>query len=92
MKDEIGRALNAYRNIKKMLDQIPEHLWHVFLPDSVDELAMLEADILAQKKRDVQRNKVMALQKQCGFMLRPNEPLDEVIARAKKHGLKDDSF
>jgi hypothetical protein len=91
-KNDILGALDSYPNVKVMLKGISRQLWYIFLPDNVDDLAMLEADILAQKKRDVERNKVMAIQNLCGFMLHPNEPLREVIVQAKKEGLSEDDL
>ena len=80
------------RNLKAMLDGLPEELLYIFIPESDDEMAMLEADILAQQKRDLERNRVMAIQKICGFALRPNESLRDVVARAKRAGLSEDEF
>jgi len=80
------------RNLKSVLEGIPKELWYIFLPESEDDMAMLEADILAQQKRDLERNKVMAIQKICGFMLRPNESLRDVVAQAKRAGLSEDEF
>lgn len=80
------------RYLKLMLDGIPRELWYIFLPESEDDMAMLEADILAQEKRDLERNRVMAIQKICGFALRPNESLRDVVARAKQAGLSEDEF
>lgn len=90
MKKDIRGTLDSYPNVRAMLDGIAKELWYVFLPDTENGMAMLEADILAQRKRDKERRKVMALQKLCGFKLRPNESLRDVIVRAKNEGLADD--
>jgi hypothetical protein len=92
MKKEILDALDSFPNVMKMLDSIPRQLWYIFLPDTIENLAMLEADILAQRKRDRERDKVMSVQKLCGFPLRPNERIRDVMARAKIQGLKNNSL
>lgn len=89
MKENIGKVLKSYHNVQLMLESIPEELWDLFLPDDESDLAMLEADILAQRKRDLERDKVMAIQKLCGFPLRPNEPVHEVTAKARIQGVKN---
>lgn len=92
MKKEILDALDSFPNVMKMLESIPRELWYVFLHDTIESLAMLESDILAQRKRDRERDKVMAIQKLCGFPLRPNEPVQDAIARARIQGLKNNSL
>jgi hypothetical protein len=92
MKHSIHEVPDTFPNLKSMLKGIPRNVWHILVPDSEDGMAMLEADILAQKKRDKDRKRVMAIQKLCGFVLRPNESLREVVARAKKAGLSEDEF
>lgn len=89
MKKEILDALPSYPNVQQMLESIPRNVWEIFLPDNEGDLAMLEADILGQKKRDLERSKVMAIQKLCRFPLRPNEPFSDVAARARLQGLKN---
>ena len=92
MKNDLNEILDSYPNLKAMLEGIPLELWYIFVPGTDDEMAMMEADILAQRKRDSQRKKVMAIQKLCGFDLRPNESLRDVITRAKRAGLSEDEF
>ncbi len=92
MKKETHRIPDSYRSVKKMLNGIPKELWYIFLPDSEDGLAMLESDILAQENRDLQRRRVMAIQRLCEFPLRPNEPLRDVVVQAKNLGLKEEEF
>jgi hypothetical protein len=67
---------------------MPEGLLDIFLPNTVEELARLETNILAFKARSIDREKVISLQRLCGFPLRPNSTLHEVNARAKIQGLK----
>jgi hypothetical protein len=92
MKRFIKEIPDSFPNVKSMFQSIPRQLWYIFVPETDEGWAMLEADILAQKKRDKDRDRVMAIQKLCGFMLRPNEPLREVVTRAKKAGLSEDEF
>lgn len=89
MNKEIEKVLPSYYNVQHMLESIPRNAWDLFLPEDEGSLAMLEADILAQKKRDIEREKVMAIQKLCNFPLRPNESFQEVAARARIQGLKN---
>ena len=84
MKHKTYEIPDTFPNVKSMLNRIPKELRYIFMPDSEDGLAMLEADILAQKKRDKERKKVMVLQRLCGCMLRPNQSLRDVIMQAKK--------
>ena len=78
MKKKTHKIPDSYHNLKAMLTGIPKDLWNIFLPETDDGMAMLDADILAQEARDIQRNKVMEIQKLCGFMLRPNEQIRDV--------------
>lgn len=89
MKKDMLARLGSYLNVRMMLESIPRNAWDVFLPDNEGDLAMLEADILGQKKRDIERDKVMAIQRLCKFPVRPNESLHDVVARARLQGLKN---
>lgn len=89
MKKDILERLASYHNVRLMLESIPRNAWDVFLPDNEGDLAMLEADILAQKKRDVERTKVMAIQRLCKLPMRPNASLYDVVAQARIQGLKN---
>ncbi len=89
MKKDMLNRLGFYHNVRLMLESIPHNAWDVFLSDNEDDLAMLEADILGQKKRDIERDKVMAIQRLCKFPMRPNESLHDVVARARLQGFKN---
>lgn len=86
------RALKSYRNIQVMLKGIPRQVWHIFLPESKHDLVALERNIIALKCREADREKVITIQKMCGFPLRPNVPLHEAMARLKIHELKKGKF
>jgi hypothetical protein len=90
MTDDMKRALKSYPNVLAMFDGIPKTLWDVFLPDTVDGLAQLEANVLAHNARAMDREKVISVQKLCGFPLRPNASLREVSVKARIQGLKRD--
>ena len=90
MKKEILAALNAFENIKRMVLQLPTQLWVIFLPDSIKGLALLETNLIVLRKREKSRNKVMAIQKLCGFPLRPNASLRETKIKARVQDLKRD--
>ena len=89
MTDDILKALENYPNIMKMLDGIPRDLWHLLLPEDKDELMVLEGAIIAFRLREKEREKVMSIQRVCNFPLRPNALLNEVTARARIQGLKN---
>ncbi len=82
------KALRSYHNIRMMLKEVPRELWYIFLPASVDELAALERNILAYRSREIDREKVITIQKMCGFPLRPNAPLREMLTKIRIHDMK----
>jgi len=86
MKKEILTALNSFTNVKQMILHLPTQLWEIFLPDTLKGLALLETNLIILKKREKMRNRVMAIQKLCGFSLRPNATLRETRIKAR---LKD---
>ena len=90
MKKEILAALYAFRNIKNMILQLPTQLWVIFLPDTIKGLALLETNLIVLRKREETRNKVMAIQKLCGFPLRPNASLGETKIKARLEDLESD--
>lgn len=80
---EPGKALRSYHNVRMMLKGIPRELWHIFLPVSADDIALLERNILSFKSREIDREKVITIQKMCGFPLRPNAPLREMLTKVR---------
>ncbi len=80
---EPGKALRSYHNVRMMLKGVPRELWHIFLPVSADDIALLERNILAFKSREIDREKVITIQKMCGFPLRPNAPLREMLTKVR---------
>jgi hypothetical protein len=92
MTNDLRKTLNSYPNVLAMMDGIPEDLWEVFLPDTDEGLARMEANIVAYKARALDREKAMSLQRLCGFPLRPNVSLREASARARIQGLRNDQL
>jgi hypothetical protein len=92
MKDEVRQALKDYYNVSMMLERIPEELWPIFAPKTIDELSALEQGILSFKSREREREQVITIQRLCGFPLRPNIPLSEVKARARLQGREKDKL
>jgi hypothetical protein len=80
---EPGKALRTYHNVRLMLKDIPRELWHIFLPVSADDIAILERNIVNMKSREIDREKVITIQKMCGFPLRPNAPLREMLTKVR---------
>ncbi len=83
------KALRSYHNIRTMLKGIQTELWYIFLPASKADLAALERNILTLKSREIDREKVITIQKMSGFPLRPNAPLREMITKIRIRDMKD---
>jgi hypothetical protein len=83
-------ALKPYPQIRAMLVGIPQQLWDIFLPDAASDLPALERRLTTFKGRAVDREKVMTIQKACGFPLRPNDPLHEMVAKMRIQKLKEE--
>ena len=80
-----------------MLDDIPRELWYLFIPKTIEELKATDNNVKSFKKREVEREKVMALQQLYNFPLRPNFAPQEVLAKImiekmKRHKKKSQSF
>jgi hypothetical protein len=71
-----------------MLKDVPRELWCIFLPASADDIAVLERNILAFRSREIDREKVITIQKMCGFPLRPNAPLREMLTKVRIQDMK----
>jgi len=69
-----------------MLNGLSRDIWYIFLPGSSEDLFRLELNIIGQRLKDSERERVMALQNLCGLPLRPNETLAEVRAKARLQG------
>ncbi len=92
MQYNVDKALKSYHNVRTMLKKIPRQLWYIFLPDTIGGLHALESSVMALRPREVDRQKVMAIQLTCNFPLRPNAPLHEIAARLKILKLKKSGF
>ena len=92
LKSDYEKALESYPNIKGMLAGINRQIWYIFLPASINDLSRLEQAIIDFRKRERVRNQVMSIQNLCGLHLRPNEPLQEVKARAQIKGKINDEL
>jgi hypothetical protein len=88
MKYDVTKALKSYHNVRAMLKRIPQELWHIFLPETLNGLPVLESSIMTFRGRETERKKVMAIQQMCGFPLRPNAPLREMATKLKIHRMK----
>jgi hypothetical protein len=92
MTPEVERELKHYHNVRMMLESLPGQLRRIFVPATVDEMARLETNILSYKSREREREQVIAIQRLCGFPLRPNLPLREVKAMARIEGRRKDKL
>jgi hypothetical protein len=90
LNKEFENKLSSYPNVKFMLDGVPKDIWWIFLPGDLDKLFLLESQVIEFKKKELERERVMAIQRLCNFPLRPNESLAEVQARARIQGKKND--
>lgn len=88
MTEDYRNALEAYPNVKRLIRGLPEELWTTLLPETFGDLAAFEERLKAMRKRDKERQRVMNLQRACGFELRPNEFLHETETRARAYGRK----
>ncbi|MEE9441617.1 MAG: hypothetical protein V3V99_03010 [candidate division Zixibacteria bacterium] len=90
MNKDLENKLSSYPNVKFMLDGLPKDIWSLFLPEDLDKLYILESRIVVFKKKEMERERVMSIQRVCDFPLHPNESLAEVQARARIQGKKND--
>jgi len=88
MKYDVKKYLSHYPNVKAMLEDIPQELWELFLPESEGDLPDMEANVMAFKARANEREQIMALQKLCGLEFRPNEELKTTEAKVRIQGIK----
>ena len=89
MEDKITKAFKSYHNIKTMLDEIPRQLWYIFVPQSIKEMLATENNILNFKPRAVERERVMEKQFYDDMPLRPNDTMQETLAKIRIRKLKD---
>ena len=89
MEYDVKKELAHYPNLKGMMDDIPEELRPIFLPEKAAGLFEMEANIMVYKKRSLEREQVMALQKLCGLPFRPNEALNITEAKVRIQGIKN---
>ncbi len=92
MNYTLSHIQNDFPNIWQLLQQVPPDLWRVFLPASLDDLPLWEANILLFEQRAADREQVMAIQRLCGFELEPNASLGEMKALARLQGIKKDDL
>lgn len=90
MKYDLKKLQHAYPNTFHMVSDIPEGVWRLLLPASEADLASLEVRLLTFRRREKEREEVMALQKLCGLPLRPNASLHETKVRCRIQGLVKD--
>jgi len=80
----------SYPGAEAMLGGLPRDLVSLFVPKSEAEWTELERRITSLKSKERVRKQVMGIQQLCGFPLRPNEALQEVMARARLQGMLKD--
>jgi len=85
---ETEKAIEGFRNIRRMLGGLPREIWDIFLPGDEKDLINLEAALIEWRKFEDTRQKVMAIQQLCGLPLRPNMTLNEAQAMARLKGMK----
>jgi hypothetical protein len=88
MEAEYVQALSVCPNVQRMLRGIPQNAWLLFLPPRAEDLAAFEERIKQARRWEKKRQRVMMIQRSCGFSLRPNEYLSEVETRARIFGLR----
>ncbi len=83
MTQEKNRVFEEYPEIKQYLSEIPEDLWSIFLPITVEELHQLSDDIKALRIREKEREYIIELREKYGLPFRPNATIDETIKRIR---------
>ena len=81
MEEKIKVALRRCENVRNMLEGIPRQLWDIFIPNTVEEFKATDGNVKSFDKRKKEREKVLALQRLYDFPLRPNNTLNEVMAK-----------
>ncbi len=89
MVDDVKKQLHRFPNVKQMLERIPEEIWDIFLPRHIAGLQTLEMRVAGFKRREHDRDQVIALQRLCGMPLRPNDSLAATKAKARIQGKKN---
>ena len=92
MNESLSRTLEPYYNVRHLLESIPQDLWDIFLPSTDAGLLELETRIVNFKAREVERQRVMAIQELCDFPLRPNATLKETQLKARLEGIRKDQL
>jgi hypothetical protein len=86
MKPEMLRAIENHPVIKQYLANIPENVWDILLPESVDDLTEFSSDIRSCLTQGEEREFIMKVQLDHGLPLRPNASVrDTVIAVRIEH-------
>ena len=86
MNPEMLRAIENYPVIKQYLANIPENVWDILLPESVDDLAEFSSDIRSCLAQGEERDFIMKVQIDHELPLRPNASVrDTVIAVRIEH-------
>ena len=83
MTQEKSRTFEEFPEIRQYLSEIPEDLWSIFLPTSIEELQKLSADIKALRIREKEREYIIELRQKYGLPYRPNATIDETIKRIR---------
>ena len=89
MQYDINKYLRYYPNIHAMIEDVPRQLWKIFLPNSEGGLPDKEVNVMLFKKRSLERERVIALQRLCNLPFKPNETLNVTEAKARIQGIKN---
>ena len=92
MMYDLEALRKEYPNVARVFEGIPKNAWYIFMPAKSEGLLQLELALVNFQSRESVRERVMALQKLCGFSLRPNQPLHEAQAKAQLQGRKNDAL
>lgn len=93
IEDGIRQALKSCHNIKGMLEAVPRECQFLFVPESIEDLQLMETRAARLKDQENRRNEVMYLQRKNDLPLRPNTSLRElkttIRIMQKKKAMRD---
>lgn len=88
MKQAMLRAIEDYPVIKQYLANIPENVWDILLPESVDDLADFSSDIRSCLAQGEERDFIMKVQLDHGLPLRPNASVRKTVIAVRIEHLR----
>ena len=89
IRAEMLQAIENHPVIKDYLANIPENVWDILLPESVDELAEFSSEVKSCLTQSEERDFIMKVQRDHGLPLRPNASVRETVIAVRIQHLRD---